>query len=239
MHAIAQVTDLHLDDFLADYYKVDTRRNLERILDDIRSKGIADIVLTGDLGLPASMKWLFETIGERGLKARFVLGNHDEAGDFAGTELASMHTHGDGLYYSFQTQDRDYAFLDTSRAVVGESQLEWLAGLVRGSEKGLTIFTHYPILDCGGSAMDKLYPLKNRDAIRDLLKGSGRDVAIFCGHYHTADERKLAGITQYVTPAVVMQVKRGGDVIEPESFRYGYRIIRVDDGKVDSEVVLF
>jgi len=50
MVRIAQITDLHLDDFLAEYYVVDTRKNLLAVLNHVRQNQVQGMVITGDMG---------------------------------------------------------------------------------------------------------------------------------------------------------------------------------------------
>lgn len=88
MARIAQITDLHLDDFLAEYYHVDARHNLSIVLDHVLQNHIDGIVVTGDFGTTESGEWLFARLASLNLPCEFILGNHDKFEDYA--RLASL-----------------------------------------------------------------------------------------------------------------------------------------------------
>jgi len=234
---LAHATDLHLDDFLSARYGVDARRNAVRVLDDIAARGIRAVVLTGDIGEPRSLGWLVGELERRGLDYRFALGNHDAAADFAALPRMAGTARPDGLYYETVLAGVPCLFLDTSAGSLGPAQAEWLRARLAAAPSPALVFCHHPVLDCGGTAMDRLYPLKDRDAVRELLLDCGAEVRLFCGHYHSVHEQCLGNIVQCVTRSSALQIKREGDAVDRASDGFGYRIIAVDGSEVDSEDV--
>jgi Icc protein len=235
---IAHVTDLHLDDFLAGDSDLDSRGQCLAILSDIRARGIGMVVLTGDLGEAASADWLAGRLEDAGLDFLAVPGNHDEPGLWpAGLSMPAAA--GVPAYCRREDLGLDrFLYLDSRAGELPAEALAWLAAELAGGGPGrLFVFTHYPILDCGGSAMDRLYPLKGRERVRELLAAGGRETWIFCGHYHTAHEQAEARLRQAVTPSGLLQVRQRAQAIEREDGGFGYRIIDITPDRVGSRVV--
>lgn len=234
---LAHATDLHLDDFLSAHYGVDARRSAVRVLDDIVARGIRAVALTGDIGEPGSLGWLVGELERRGLDYRFALGNHDAAADFAALPRMAGTARADGLYYEAVLAGAPCLFLDSSSGSLGPAQAEWLGVRLAAAPSPALVFCHHPVLDCGGTAMDRLYPLKDRDAVREVLLGCGAEVRLFCGHYHTAHEQRLGNIVQCVTRSSALQIKRGGNAVDRAPDGFGYRIVAVDGTEISSEDV--
>jgi 3',5'-cyclic AMP phosphodiesterase CpdA len=235
---IAQITDLHLDDFLAQHYQVDTRGNFAAVLADGTRRGITDVVLTGDLGEFSSQSWLVETLRLSRVHPLLILGNHDAVDDFRALSLTSPDCRPDGLYYSRNLGGMSCLFLDSSAGTVGQVQLGWVEAQLAESSGPVAVFVHHPLLDCGSTA-DRLYALTNRDSVRDVLAASGREIAVFCGHYHFADGdvRTYERITQYVTPSTLVQFGRTGETVTLDTKAIGYRIVELSSSGVTTEVV--
>jgi 3',5'-cyclic AMP phosphodiesterase CpdA len=230
------MTDLHLDDFMANEAGIDGRRNVLSVLSSIEERGIKDLVLTGDFGPPASLEWLTDTVAGHGLRRFLILGNHDKLSDFERLPEAADYIKPDGLYYSRIMAEVSCIFLDSSKAQIGAGQLGWLEARLQEATKNVAVFTHYPVLDCGHTVMDRLYRLKNREAVAEVLYSSGRRISIFCGHYHTYHEQVSGGISQYVTPSTLLQIKKYAEKPETESTRFGYRSIHLSPDKITTEV---
>ncbi len=241
MRKIAQFTDLHLDDFLAQRAGIDARRNLENTLNLAHGRGISEVILTGDLGEPGSALWLFDMLRSRGFGFHIVLGNHDQISDFHGFEFLAPLLKSDGLYYSKKIDGFDFEclFLDSSAEEIGQSQLDWLGRQVSLSHSPLVVFVHHPVLDCGNTIADRLFPLKNRDVVRPILNGGQRPIFLFCGHYHfrNAVERVDENLHQFLTPSIFGQIKQYGDELEPDPGYIAYREIWIAEGVLHTEVV--
>jgi 3',5'-cyclic AMP phosphodiesterase CpdA len=240
MKKIAQITDLHLDDFLAKEFHIDARKNFETILSLAQSRGVSSAILTGDLGAPESAPWLFETLKAYGFDFQIVLGNHDILADFQRFDFLQPLIRDDGLYFSKTIENVECLFLDSSAHVLGDVQLDWIKQQLSQSQEPLSIFIHHPILDCGNTIADRLFPLKNREAVQQVLLESGREINIFCGHYHyiAAIEKQAGSLHQFLTPSAFGQIKQDGDEIQPAGSSYiAYREIWFTDKTLQTEVV--
>lgn len=223
MKIIAQVSDIHLGERVDAIPDVDPRANLVSVLEDIKASGIGEIILTGDICTSDTADELKSMLEAYGLKYRLVLGNHD------GIEAAG--------YYSFMLEGRACLALDSSSGRIDGRQLDWLEKELKqakGSE--ILLFVHHPILDCGGSLMDRLYPLLNRDQAADLINSSGKTTYVFCGHYHREDFREKGNIKQYAAPSTFYQLKQYGEKLEIDDIPVGYRIIALDE-EIETRVV--
>ena len=234
LRRVAHVTDLHIDDRLSWDSPTDARTRFLRVLGDVRERGIGEMVLGGDLGGRPAVRWLAGRLREEGLAVRAVPGNHDaprllgRLGLLPSPALVPAGPDGPAV-----------AYLDTGRDVLGRRSLARLAGFLAEGTGPAVVFAHHPVLDCGGTAMDRLYPLRDREAAAAALEASGRDVAWVCGHYHNAYEVRSGRITQYVTPSSLLQLKARSDRIEPDGTAYGYRILEIGPDGLASETVLF
>ncbi len=101
----------------------------------------------------------------------------------------------------------------------------------------MILFIHHPVLNID-SAADKEFPLLGREKIKEALHKHKSEVYIFCGHYHTIDERIDGNITQFITPAASFQMAdQEGKIVQDASW-FGYRIINITNGDISSQVVL-
>ncbi len=237
MRRIAHVTDLHIRDFLADCYGIDTERNVLAVLHSIKDRGIPEVALTGDLGEPEWYPWLFDTIRDFGFDLRVIPGNHDVPKELRKFPFLEPSFKKDGLYYAEAIDGTDYLFMDSGSEKIGRAQLAWLKRELGSSRRPVALFVHHPILDCGGTVMDRLYPLKNRGFVRDLLLASGRETTIFCGHYHNRYETMEGSLRQFVTPSTLIQFKGNGEGLEVDHRRIAYREITMGTGLPETRLI--
>lgn len=242
MKKIAQMTDLHVDDFLAKREKIDTRKTFEDTLRLAHSRGVSEVILTGDLGAPEAIAWVFETVRGHGFDFQVIFGNHDHRADFEKFDFLNALMKADGLYFSKRLAgiERECIFLDSSLGEIGALQLEWLGQRVSESKEPLLIFIHHPILDCGNTIMDRLYPLKNRDAVRQILSAANRETTIFCGHYHYRSSEEVVRegqLCQFLTPSTFQQLRPYAEKIEPDNSYIAYREIWMEGKTLHTEVV--
>lgn len=236
---IAQITDLHLNDFLAAKFNLDTCSNIEIIFSDLAAKSISRLVITGDLGSIEKINWLENQLFKKhNFEVDTILGNHDKIELIMNTRLVDLKNIQDGEYYfSKIINEHKVLFIDTSKSKISDKQLLWIEEQVENHEN-VIIFSHHPILNCN-TAMDKAMAMINRDELTDVLKSTNKKVTIFCGHYHSTHLINQNNITQYVCPACIMQVFSQDDKIKSGSFDFGYRIIEILDEGVSTETNMF
>lgn len=233
---IAFLTDTHLGDKTPASYGIDARKNLETVLEDIAHQNIDGLIFGGDITEPEEYQWFFSRLEQAHPDYKAVLGNHD---DFKEAVKYFCHP-SDGrneLYYSEEDDYYRYIYLDSSSAGISDTQITWLKEQLNTS-KPPVVFIHHPVLGLG-TAMDRIYPLKNRVKINDLLQQCNHPVTIFCGHYHMEDTRTDGNVTQHTTPAVSFQVKRESQSIEIYRGSFGYRLIDITETFITTKLVLF
>jgi Icc protein len=86
--------------------------------------------------------------------------------------------------------------------------------------------------------MECTYALKNREEVRTALQAANKEVHLFCGHYHTTNERSDGCIHQYITPSIFYQIKKYSETLERDDKPFGYRIIELDR-QVSSQIITF
>ncbi|WP_158596981.1 metallophosphoesterase [Aquimarina sp. BL5] len=232
---IAYITDIHIDEEFPKTLGVDSRQNWERILKDVASRNINDIIYGGDIGEKSSNSWFFETL--QNYQLSISLGNHDDFSEVIKHYKIDFYKDFKELSY---VQERDFfkcIFFDSSTEFISEKQLKWLKGELITPKK-ILLFIHHPIVEIP-SIIDKKFALKGREKIQALLQEVSNDVTIFSGHYHMQDHRHYKNITQYITPAGSYQVEKDPKEIKVHSNTFGYRIIELNKDQINTDVVLF
>lgn len=245
---IAHLTDAHLDQQLVAgrdpgaiaYREVvgEHRERLRIVLDDIASRGISDVVFGGDIGTSASNQWFFETLADYPFTLRLVSGNHDTL------ESVKRFYPGTGagvpgrLCYSSKIAGRTCLFLDTSANLIDEAQLAWLARELDAATSSVIIFVHHPVLKIDTS-LDRGAALHGRSDLEALLNRVPGRVLVFSGHYHMDVQVSAGNITQFITRATSYQIIQRADPVAVDNRSFGYRIVRISDADVTTEVVTF
>ena len=232
---IVHITDTHLGDPTALDRDVNPKVNLEAILDNIAPEKIDDVVVTGDLGNPDTLQWLFEELEAYKPGFKITLGNHDDYTEIVKHYKSTQSAGKDELYYTREDDFYKYIFMDSSSGMVSYAQLEWLSSEINTLKK-IIVFIHHPVLGLN-TGMDTIYPLHNRDKVNEILQHSRHEVTIFCGHYHMPDKRSEGKITQYITPSVAFQVKKNSPDIDINTNSFGYRLIIIGEHSIQTRLV--
>jgi predicted phosphodiesterase len=145
-----------------------------------------------------------------------VLGNHDV--DSISKQQFLSHVQNTGIksgrnYYSFNVRglhfivldanyrpdgsDYDHGNFDWTNANVPDQELEWLRRDLAACPGRAIVFIHQR-LDGTGPAF-----VKNASQVRQILRASGRVLAVFQGHDHEGDYQQIDGILYYTLKAVV------------------------------------
>ncbi|RZJ73601.1 metallophosphoesterase [Flavobacterium sp.] len=232
---IAFITDTHLEEKLP--VTVDQMSHWKKVLADLSHRQIDQIVIGGDISDALYYSDFFTDLKAYEGRFQIIPGNHDVVPKllqhFPNPENVDLSE----LYYSFRDENFLYLFLDSSSDEISKSQLHWLKEKLDGNQLKIVLFIHHPIFEVD-SYVDRKYPLKNRDAVRELLENQEHEVFIFCGHYHCEDETGSGAISQYETPAASYQVKKGTQEIEAHADYFGYRIITLENGNVRNELII-
>jgi len=231
---IAYVTDIHLDE-TPEQLKVNTSKNLKTVLEDISARGIQHIIIGGDIGIPSTHEWFFDTVKD--YKIDITLGNHDSFDAIMQHYKHETSSKEHELYYSYELGAYKLLFMDSSADELSETQLAWFKNEISTSKK-IVVFIHHSILAVDAE-VDKRFALKNRGKVLSSLKSLKKDVVIFSGHYHFNHEHTIENIHQYITPACSFQVAKIPDELQTNAATFGYRIIDLDTDAIKTELVVF
>ena len=232
---IAYITDIHIDEVEVLEKGVDARKNFLDILTDLSSKDIDEIVIGGDIGEAYSLPWFFENIQRMNIRTHITLGNHDNYISVSKHYTVEDNKGNGELYYSIDTELYRTIFLDSSTNEISEQQFEWLQNALH-TDLPIMLFIHHPLFEVE-TEMDVQYALIARERIQQVLLKHNNKVYVFSGHYHTADETTIGNVTQFVTPAASFQVLKQKGKVEFDTKSFGYRIIEIDGGKVNTTLV--
>ncbi len=233
MNQIAFITDLHLDEAFPLENNVNPKVQFEIILNDIKNRGIKEIVFGGDIGETTSHQYFFEKL--QSFSVNLILGNHDRYEHVK--KYFKKSDSNEELFYKSEDHNYQYIYLDSSLDEISKKQLNWLQGALR-EHKELILYVHHPILSIA-APVDKIYPLKNRNELLNILSNFGNGVTIFCGHYHMNDVQVYGHIKQYVTQSMCFQLVKNATEIKVDNKSFGYRIIKILEHEIVSEVILF
>ncbi len=233
MKRIAFITDIHLDEIFPLENNVNPTNNFEKILADIKRRNISEVIFGGDIGEQTAHKYFFEKL--QNLSVNIILGNHD---NFDNVKLYfNKAREKKELYYKSADENYQYIFLDSCVDELSNTQLQWLQNEL-SEEKELILLIHHPVLEIE-TPVDKVYPLKNRAALKSLLLQFKKYITIFCGHYHMNDEQEFKNIKQYTTQSMSFQLMKNATAIEVDNKNFGYRVIEIHKDEIDTELINF
>jgi 3',5'-cyclic-AMP phosphodiesterase len=235
MRTIAYITDLHLDESFAKQHGVDAAKNWKLVLDDVRGRGIDEVICGGDIGELTAYSKFFDSLKD--FKLHVTPGNHDRS-----VEVLKYHTSPEltgkrAVFGSHDDEHFKYVFLDTSKESLDEEQFRFLLNELK-TDKKVLLFMHHPVLAVS-TPVDRLYPLYGREKIAEQLQRHKKEVLVFCGHYHVSDERVAGNITQFVTPAVSFQIVKEAESLQIHNNYFGYRIITLDEDSVTTDILIY
>jgi 3',5'-cyclic AMP phosphodiesterase CpdA len=228
----AQITDLHIDNNIPELAHIDSRANALAALEAVCREKIDRLILSGDVSeTEAGMTWFLDQVRQRKIVYEFIPGNHDALEALTGENGTSTH------FFARQVEEGFLVlFMDSGPYWVDEKQLAWLEAQLAQAQAEVIVFIHHPVLDCGNSLMDQRFPLKNREAVVQILDKADRPIALFCGHYHLEEIVRHKKITQYVTPSTFYQIEKYTAGIEIASEAIGYRLLSFKPGAYETVV---
>ncbi len=123
---------------------------------------------------------------------------------------------------------------DQNKAVASAGLFDHLAGALRSGRPSL-IWTHHAVAPVGRSMFDVYLP-DDVGRLGALIQGQPV-LAILQGHFHATYESELSGIPVYGLRSTTFTLEQVGDqllhVLRPPH----YRIVRVGEGRVSTEIV--
>ena len=245
---IVQLSDPHLfGDPQAQHRDVTTAASFAAVVAHARrvAPDCDAVVLTGDLchdPSPEGYEAVRQALGDWLDRTLVIAGNHDDL-HMLGAVFGRPEANGDAVCFRSLIGDRDWQLIGVDSVVPGEThgwldeeQLQQLdAWLAEDPARPTLLFLHHPPIALGSAWLDPLL-LRNPEQLAGRLPGSGVR-AMFCGHAHTDQTGELAGIPVHVTPSTAFQFVMSGQSISIDPSPPGFRVIRIDDDRLATEVV--
>jgi 3',5'-cyclic-AMP phosphodiesterase len=212
MVKIALLTDLHISSFEAAPMGVFTKESFRAVLQKAVDSNPDLIVLNGDLCHKTGEKPVYDLIksdmDEWRIPYTGIPGNHDDTALMHETFGWDINEETSEMYYTFNFAARTFIFLDTSKAKVSGTQLEWLKENIHDIEsKQIVIFMHHPPLKCDSRHMEPVYAFEDMDIFKALFNDfPDRMFHVFCGHYHMERTVFLNNVVVYLSPSTFIQI---------------------------------
>ncbi len=237
---IAQITDLHIGLEGQDTYNVDVRHNFLQILGEVVFAEPDLVVLTGDLcfdeGDEKIYTWIKDKLDNTNIPYLLIPGNHDDA-TIMKDVFEIDYSHGeDEIYFAKKLSKTTALFLDSSKAFHSENQKKWLKRQLHQADKNILVFDHYPPALCDVTFMDEKYSLQDKEDMQKLFHAYGKNIYLFCGHYHTDKLVHLDNLHITITPSTYMQIDTQSTDFLVDSYRPAFRLINLSKNSCMSAV---
>lgn len=241
---LIQITDLHVASEGEFTHGVDVRQNFLDILQAVKSFAPDHLIITGDLAYDTAneevYRWMKSHLDQLEIPYTAIAGNHDTSTVLAKVFDWEHRLSGEELFYKYTAGDQPLLLLETSLGTVSAAQLAWLTEELAALGGPALVFMHHPPIVGGVAFMDANYPLRNMEALQEVLHGHPYPVYVFCGHYHVEKMICSKNMTVHITPTTYFQMKWNQPVFELDNLRIALReIVLRDDGAVESTVVYY
>jgi Icc protein len=227
---IAQVSDIHINSTDEPYRGIDVRRQFQRVLQQLATKKLDLLILSGDLaandGEIEAYQWIQQTLTNFPHPYWLMAGNHDNVSTMQTVfTLTDQDIYEGMLCYHRQIKGKSIIVLDSSPYWIKPLQLKWLQQQLSELQEEILLFIHHPPLRCGCQFMDEHHALQNIEALWPILKPASQIKHIFCGHYHTEKQFTVNDKTIYLTPSTNFQIATNTPNFTIEHLQPGWRII--------------
>ena len=248
---VIQLTDLHLlSEPEARVRDVPTWSTLKLVLDLLREQEEQDycLVITGDLaqdGERGAYERLVDWLQEWRDRCVVIPGNHDNRSllrEVLVLPLMSEQQDPDAICFSHQFGEWRLIGLDTQvpGAVLGtlsDRQLSWLGReLERHPDQPTILFTHHPPFSVCSSWADGI-GLTNREPFWQSISDHSQVRAVISGHVHQEFAAMQGEVLCLTSPATSFQFTPGSSEAQFDLVSPGFRVLRLDSDRVDSEVI--
>lgn len=233
-YRVAIVTDLHIDNKDKMNFGIDAKSNLLLLLEDIKKQQIQHLIILGDLcNMDPKIyiyKWIKDQLNKYNFTFNIIPGNHDDP-------LMLKEVFGlKNSFFSMKEWGRKVLFLNTSNNSLPIEQLDWIKNELELCDKEVIIFMHHPptLLNC--NMMDSNYPLQNIDQTQELFMNLGKELTVFCGHYHDEVEFQYNNQHIFLTPSNVFQIDEVIQEFTIKTFNPGWRFVEFKKDIIKTKV---
>ncbi|MEO0732415.1 MAG: metallophosphoesterase [Bacteroidota bacterium] len=199
---IAQITDPHLLAPGEELMSLDVAGRLQRVLDHAYTFDPDAYFITGDCCArnpeQETYHQLRPLLDALGKPYYLTPGNHDDRAMLRNAFFLEGHGQ-DAVKGLVRVGEQHFLFLDSSRGVVDDDQVNWLAKALK-QYPDADIVLHHPPVPAGVPFMDRKYPLRETDNLLRVLTYDGRHRRVFCGHYHTGRTIAYRNLHVHICP---------------------------------------
>jgi 3',5'-cyclic-AMP phosphodiesterase len=208
---IGLITDLHIDDEGILPLNIDTRANFQRILEKVVSKNYDLLVIAGDIcnktGNEAIYQWVRYQLDGTAIPYLAISGNHDTSTLLAEVFDWKNRLQHDELYFTYELDENNLIFLDTSKGNMSEHQWEWLNQVIKTIEKEVFIFMHHPPLMVGSLHMEPRYSFTQIERFESFCRTYPQhNFNVFTGHFHIERSIVKENLQVFITPSTFFQI---------------------------------
>ena len=237
---IAVMSDLHLSFNKELFYDIDVKKNFLSTLEAVKNARPELLIYLGDFCMEKPESQVYEYVKSHTDKLSVpwfaVPGNHDNAVLMSQQfNLPLLHNSSE-VCYAIDMENIQLLFCDSSKGKLSDDQYNWIRTNCT-LEKPVFVFTHYPPTKIGSPYMDEYFSFGDEERFREFLLEFPSICHIYCGHYHYARDLQWEEISIHVTPATCFQINSKSDTMNIESQVPGFRIIRIENGYVENEII--
>ena len=230
MLRIIQLTDIHIPDIDSLPYNIDVRSQFFKCLIEIEELQPHLLVLSGDIclkeGNSETYFWVKEQLDKLKIPIEVIPGNHDNPQLLADVFLKNEYLqYGNEYYFSHYPEGKQIIFLDSSKGYCSKRQYSWLKNELANAEDECIIFMHHPPVKAGVPHMDFNYAFQQPEIMHNIVLESGREVHIFCGHYHVERSISYKNLHIHITPSTFFTLNGDHTGFEIEHSMPAFRII--------------
>jgi Icc protein len=206
MLKLAHITDPHISEEGELANGMDSRKKFRKTLDNLKTRSLHGIILTGDLAYPEGTKalysWIREELEKTDIPYLLTPGNHDNPVLMLETFNLKDQPAKVILTGAVAMRGESLMFLDSSSERLTMKHRLWLARELAVQPDRSIMFMHHPPCECGIPFMDDKYPYKSPDLFQAAVRESGKHLTLFCGHYHVEKTVELpeSSMIVHITP---------------------------------------
>ncbi len=231
---IAHITDTHIGEEGVFAKDMDTRQKFLDTLNALKNRDLHGIILTGDLSYPdesaAVYSWIKEQLDDMELPYIITPGNHDKPSLMQ--EIFNLKDQAPHVILTGAVAMRGESllFLDSSSERMPLQQQNWVTRELCTQPENNILFMHHPPCLCDVPFMDKNYPYKTPDLFQETIRKSGKNLTVFCGHYHVEKMISLdnANMKVYITPPTMGCLDPDADDFTIADSRTAWREIKIE-----------
>ena len=231
---IAHITDTHIGEEGILLAEMNTRQKFLDTLEILKGKDLHGIILTGDLTYPDASEpvysWIKEQLDDLDLPYVITPGNHDDSSLMQEIfNLKDLPPHVI-LTGAVAMRGESLLFLDSSSERMPLQQQNWVSRELCTQPENNILFMHHPPCFCGVPFMDNNYPYKTPDLFQETIRRSGKNMTVFCGHYHVEKVIPLssANMKVYITPPTMGGLSPNADNFTITDSRTAWREIKIE-----------